>query len=107
MSATGIIKLFQYLRATYEFKGIYSTQSDPNHGPNGRVRFILISHIIMFVSSLAFLIFKARSIGEQTFSYYETVTLLFCLVYTVLHAEKIPEMLSLIEEFEEFIRKSK
>lgn len=53
------------------------------------------------------MLFKAKMIGEIADSIFMCLTTLTCAIYFVSSIYKIPKILELIGEFEDFIEKSK
>lgn len=101
------IKVFQYVRKSYQAIGLDPIQSNPTPLVlNERVFFIAISILQMFISSTAFLIFEAGTVQEFTSSFYTSITNLFLLVNFLALATKTGDTSKVIEAFEEFIEKS-
>lgn len=100
------IKYFRFLRTFYQDAAIFSPQIKLHGALSAKVWWILFVFVHFTLASVAFLFFKANTIGERAYSYYTTVTLIFCLSYFLCNALKMPKIVELIEDFDEFIRKS-
>lgn len=100
------IKYFRFLRTFYQDSDIFSPQIKLYGALSAKVWWILFIFTHFTLASVAFLFFKANTIGERAYSYYTTVTLIFCLSYFICNALKMPKIEELIENFDEFIRKS-
>lgn len=101
------IKLFQFVRMHYQTTGMYSPQANQNHSLNKKVWLILLYFVQFQIASVAFFLFKAESIGELVLAYLVSLTFAFYLIAIPINTLKIPKTLQLIEQFDEFIRKSK
>lgn len=100
------IKSFRFLRTYYRTTGIYSFRQNQNRAINKKVAFICLYFVQFLMTTIAFLLFKAESIGDLAFAYLMSLTVIFYLVYIIAHTWKIPQILNLIEQYDEFIRES-
>lgn len=107
------MKLFRFVRKFLKTIGL----TDPIKVPwnknqqrcslNFRNLFILICLLHLCISTLAFFLFEAVTIGEQADSFYTILTELMCLLNLLVSIWKVPQMIDTIERFEHFIGKSK
>lgn len=104
---TGAIKLFKFLQGCYCLVGI---DSPPPNRQSGSLNFKNLIVILFFVqylaASFAFFLFKANSAYEYGYSFFNALTELTMLVYYPNIILKMPDILKLIERYEEFIEKS-
>lgn len=104
----GQLKLLQLTQKVYQDMGTYPLQSNQNwRSINWRNIFILFSFIQMFIFSLAFLIFEAKTIIEAGTCFYAVITEICCSIFYLIHMWKTQKILKLIENFEIFIEKCK
>lgn len=61
----------------------------------------------MFVSSLAYFLYEAKSIGEYADTFFMIFTTMVCVIFFSIGIRKMSSIHKLIGEFEEFIDKSK
>lgn len=101
--ATATIKLFQFSQNFYTRIGIYPNSKSFNW-KNLLVLFVLAQ---FFISSFAYFLFKAKTIGERADSFYFSLTALTCVIFFLINISKIDEIRNLIDNFEAFIQKSK
>lgn len=106
-SASAEIKLFQFIRMHYQATGMYSPQANQNHSLNNKVSLIFLCFVQFEIALVAFFLFKAESFGELILAYLVSLTFAFYLIAIPINTLKIPQILQLIERFDEFIRKSK
>lgn len=106
----GRLKLLQFTQNLYGDMGICIHPSQSNQisfSVNWRYFFVLISMLLMFISSLVFLVFKADTFIDAGMSFYAAVTELSCLFFVYIHLHNMPKILKLIEKYEDFIAESK
>lgn len=98
----GMIKLFQSVRNSYQTMGIYSPH------PNWKKLFIWLSLVMAFISRFGYFVFEAKFAEENGFqSFYETFLVLIVLGVFLQELWQMPEILQLIEMFDDFIKRSK
>lgn len=107
MATRRAIKSFQFIQTIYQTSGIYTPQAKQYYSLNGKVLLILLSSLHFAIASFAYLIFEAESIGDMAYSYCLSLSLLLCFIFVMEYTLKIPNVLMLIEKFDEFIRKRK
>lgn len=95
--------LFQSVRHFYEILGIHPTQYNQSCTINWKNVLVLLSLGQLFFSTLAFCLFKAKSIKEHADSYFTCMTGLDCIIHFVVLAKKITKTLALIEQYNDFI----
>lgn len=101
------MELCHSVRKCFENLGIVPIQSNQNSSFNSKNLFVLMCLLQMFLSSLAYLLFEAKSIGKLADSFYMILTSLACAIFFSICIWKIANILQLIREFEQFIGKSK
>lgn len=101
----GKIKLFQFVQNGYQIMGIYPSQSNRNVLLNAKNVYFSLTMIEMIISSMAFFVFQAESIEEFGQSFFVSITILYALVGLLITIWKIPNILMLIEHFDEFVGK--
>ena len=103
METRSKIKSFQFIQSLYQAKGFYLSEKK-EYGLFSKIGFVNI--FILFLASLAYLVFKTKSIGDVTYSYSATMGLLFGSFCMLLFPIQIPSSLTLIERFDDFIQTS-
>lgn len=104
----GSIKLFESLKEYFEFMAVHPPKSNQENRFNSMNLLIFLLFVLLFLSSVAFLIFEAKSAYDVSFSYYIATTLILAMVcYFPCIVFKITDIYSLITEFEGFIEMSK
>lgn len=110
VAMTGTIKLFQSLKKYFKCmrielptdKSIQKCTFKPKN-----LLFLLI-FVHVFLSSITFLLFKAKSAYDYGFSFYISVTeMLAITIYLSIICFKIGDIVTLIQKNEEFIEMSK
>lgn len=107
MAPTAKLKSFQFTRNYYQLSGIYTPQANQDYSLNAKVLLNLFLFVAYVAAAFAYLLFEANSIGENAYSYCMSITLLWCTVLLTADTLKIPNILQLIEKYDEFIHKSK
>lgn len=102
------IKLFHFLQKIYGQSGIRPSQSNHNFKSlNLKYLFVLFVIIQFSITSLAYFIFKAKSIGQLADSFYMFLSAVAGVAFLTIMNSKIDDIHKLIENFEAFIQKSK
>lgn len=101
------MKLFQKLLKFYQMMGIFPPHSFKNYKQNLKTCLFVLSFMHFFTSSSTFFLFHANSIRERIESFIETITILVCVIFISICKCKMAETLKIIENFEQFIEKSK
>lgn len=102
----GSIKLFRSLQNSFRTMGI----SPPNQifAWNSKKLFFLFGLIMAFISRFLYFVFEAKFVEENGFeSFYETFLLLIALSVLFQEVWQLPEMLQLINMYDDFIERSK
>lgn len=108
LAMAGAIKLFQFLRKCYQIIGIYPPETNQKNYPfNSKNIIFMIFFVQVLFSCSAFLLFNATSAYDYGLSFYMAATELLLLVYYPIIIFKMPDILTLIGNFEKFIEKSK
>lgn len=107
MASIAKIKSFQFTRNYYQTSGIYTPQANHSYSLNAKVLLNVFLFAALVTASFAYLLFKANSIGESAYSYCMSITLLWCTLLMTADTLKIPNILQLIEKYDEFIHKRK
>lgn len=101
------IKILQTVRKSYQAIGLDAMQSSPTpKACNQRILFIAFSMVQMFISTTAFLVFKARTILEYATSFYFSISVLFVLSTFFTLVTKMGNISKLTESFEIILEKS-
>lgn len=102
------IKLFQFVRKSYEAIGLDLVQSNPTATAKNRNQriFIVCSILQTFISSTAFLVFKAETVQEYAASFHVSLSGLFLLIIFFSLGTKMSDISKQYEMYEEFIAKS-
>lgn len=105
------IDLFVTVRKFHHTLGILrplKTNHQTSHWSmfNAKTLFFSFCHMRMSISSIAFCIFQAKSSFEYGFTIYVFLSELACMFYFSLQIWKIDDILTLITNFEDFIKKS-
>lgn len=98
------MKLFAILRGIYQMMGIGPPQ---NNAINSKNLFFFLSTLIGFLSIAAYFLFKAHSVEAYVNSFHTLVTNLIFLLYFSEIFWQMPNTTQLIQQFEDFIEKSK
>lgn len=101
------IKLFQSLRRYFQILGTYSPESNENRKFNPRNVFVLFCYTQLFVSVLAFTLFKAKAVVEFGLNYYGYMTEVLCIFVVLLQTYRMDDITKLIENCEKFVEMSK
>lgn len=99
------VKLFQFLQGSYRRIGFHPSKSD-RIPFNWKNVFIFLPILQLFISTSAFFLFKADSVFEFGTGFYAAITSLFTLIVFLIELWKIPDILKLIGNLENFIEKS-
>lgn len=100
------MKLFRHIRKCFKIQGVYAVQSNRKCLLNPRNLFILFFLLQMFLSSLAYFLYEAKSIGEYADTFFMIFTTVVCVIFFSIGILKMSRIHKLIGEFEEFINKS-
>lgn len=101
------IKLGLAIQQYYHTMGIYPKQPNHHYSINARNLFFSLSMTLISISTTAFFIFKAKSIGEHAETLYIASTQMTGLFIFLVTFWKMPKILKIIEKSEELIEKSK
>lgn len=103
----GGIKLFQFLRQCYKAFGLNPPPTPDQCAPfNAKNLFLLVSLVLFLMASVAFILFAATSINECADCLYICSTCAIEMIHMFVHICKMGKMLQLIDNYEEFIKKS-
>lgn len=101
------IKLFRRIQKFYQILGIYPSQENEKILFNSRNLFILFFYVQLCISMAAFLILKAKTMQEYGATFFMFLTQFYVTLDFSILMWQMPNILSLITDFEEFIEKSK
>lgn len=101
------LKMFQSLRKYFQILGTYSPGPDESRLFNLKNIFTLFCYIQLFISAVAFTLFKAKTVIEFGLNYYGYMTELLCVFVISTQIYQMNNILKLIEDCEDFIEKSK
>lgn len=103
----GRIRLFRTLLEYNRTMGIYSHQSNQKWPLNSMNWIFVIAFAKLFITTLAFFLFKAKSAVEYSWSFYIFTTETTTISYYLVQIFQITNTMALIEKFEIFIQESK
>lgn len=106
---TGRIDLFHNVQIFFKTMGFNNNPSQSYHQknfPSAKSWFLLIASVQLFLSSLAFFLFEARTTDEYGISFFMSITILSVTINILTVAWKIDKILKLIAKNEEFLEKS-
>lgn len=107
VNMAGSIKLFQFVQDFFPMIGIYPAQQNQNKNAfNSTNAFFFIVSIELILSTIAFLVFDAKTIFACGFGFYVLPSVTVGMVIYSLMIWKFENMLELIGNCEEFIEKS-
>lgn len=96
------------IQKAYKQTGVTASQSDSHSKTFNWKNLSIYFMLAQFgISSLAYFIFKANSIGQYADSFYMFLSVLTCVAFRSVSISKIDNISKLIENCEEFIEKSK
>lgn len=104
----GTIKLFVNDQKKFETLGIIPSQSITSKWLlfNSKNSFVLFITAQGYILTTGFLLFKGKSIKEDVPSVFASFAGFLCLLYFTVYIWKVDEILTLINDYEEFIEKS-
>lgn len=97
---TGSIKLFEFVQKCYQFMGIHSFRINLLNPKN--LLFLVFPSTEM-ISMIAYILYKADSAKEYNSAFYLFNTNFGFTIYYLIIIWKMPNILQLIEQFQEFI----
>lgn len=102
------IKLFHLLQKFYKSLGldIQPNRLDLKCSLNLKNIFIFIFPMHLFISSVAFFLFKAQTADEYSVSFFVSITTFFATMNFLTIARKMANILMLIGKYEAFIENS-
>lgn len=109
MADGNTIKLFQFIQKYYRAIGIHKpepSQSD-RHFLNSTNYIFILSSAPMLISSLAFLLYQAKTTYDFGLSIYYLSCLIFSGIYYIIYIRQIKNISKYIENCEMFIEQSK
>lgn len=102
------LKLFQFLQQIIANNGIRSSQLSFYFKTfNYKILFAFLVMIQFGISSVAYMIFQANSIGQRADTLYMSITEVTCLSLLAYNISKFDSTQELIENCEKFIEKRK
>lgn len=103
------MRLFQNVEKMYQVTGIQKAkllESTSISSLNWKICLVLMSQMLLFSSTAAFLLFKANSVAEYGAAFSGGVMIFANVLYFILNIWKMPRTMELIAEFEDFVEKS-
>lgn len=100
------MELFQFFRKFSEMMGVLPINQNQTYSINFKILSILIVLLHFFMSSMVFLIFKSKSIGEYEYSFFMSISAIVGIALFLITIWKMPIISNLIAEFQEIIEKS-
>lgn len=102
----GSKKLFQFVQKLFKILGIRPPQKNETLSFNSRNLFFLFCYAQLFLSMIAFFLFKAKTMLEYGSSFFMFITQFIIALFFLILMWRITNILKLIAEFEQFIEKS-
>lgn len=100
------MRLFQNVRTYFETIGIYSQQTNQAQSINLKIPLLSLSTIVMFVSTSAYLIFKATAVFDVAICFYWSITRPTTLAIYLTIWLQMPQIIKFIGNCERFVNKS-
>lgn len=107
LKSSDVMKLFQSVQKYYRTLGVYAPQSNQNYAFNWRNLVVLFALTQGFIFTMAFCLLQAKTVREYGDSFYVSVTEFADAIYFLSNIWKMRKFFKLIEQFENFIEKSK
>lgn len=101
------IKLFHSVQKFNQTLGIHPSRPDQRYSFNFSSAIVLLLIVLTFISSVAYFLYKAKTIEEHVQTFYISLTALCITIDFLTMCWKMTNILQLIEKYEEFIKKSK
>lgn len=101
------MKLFQSIRKFYQEAGIQPPQPNQNYSFQWNHFFCIFFLIQLLCSTMAFILFEAKSVVEYAEAFFPSSTVVAALLNFIVCILENTNILQLIVKFEEFIEKSK
>lgn len=98
--------LFHSLRQLYQRLNMYSPETNRTHPFSWKIVFAVSSILILFITSVAFFLWEAETLDEYGTSFYSSVTQLSTAFYFIVVVWRMPTILNLLKNFDEFIESS-
>lgn len=95
------IKLFQLTQVYFQI--IYPPKPNQKYSFNVMSFFILLSMIVIFISTATFFLFEAETVEEYSHTFYISCTEFGFAVCFLVNVWKMPNILQLIEDYEQYI----
>lgn len=107
MTGRDKIKLFKFIRKIYHHIGISPSESNPKHSLiNLKHWFIILCNAQFFLSSTAYLLFKASSMIEYGMAFFISTSIVASTAVYLIFFYKVKNILNYIEKCEGFIEQS-
>lgn len=100
------MKLFRNVRTYFDTMGIYCHQTNQARSLNVRILLLLSPIIVMFITTLAFLVFRATAAFEYAICFHFNITRANALVTCLIMHFQMPKITKFIEKCERFIERS-
>ena len=101
------MKLFENVRTYFEVLGFYSVQTNQVLPFNIRNVLMPLSVLIMLISTIVFLLFKADIMVGYAISFFLGISLTTALIVYFIFMLKMSKIIEFIEKCERFVGKSK
>lgn len=103
----GSVKLFETVRKCYDTMGIYSFKANQIESFNSKTFIFSLSNTLFFVSSLAYVLFRANTTQGLGISVFNATSIVAVSTATLIIIWRLPHILKLIGMCDSFIEKSK
>lgn len=101
-----VIKLFQLTQVYFQILGIYPTKPNQKYSFDVTSVFVLLLMIVLFISTVTFFLLEAETVEEYLHTFYFSSSDFGFILCFLVNVWKMPNILQLIENYEEFTRKS-
>lgn len=102
-----VIKLFQCIQKFCDTMGFLPSQPNPTRTFRSKTALYVLPPILLFVSTVIFLLTDADSIQESELAVFTLTSVMSSIINIMVMIWNMPSILYVIEKFEEIIEKSK
>lgn len=100
------VKLFKFIRKTFQFIGFHALASNQSHRINSKIWINIFCLAQFLFSTTAFLLFDANSMMEYGMEFFTCITLIATMILYLTLVWQMGNILNYIENCEQFIGKS-
>lgn len=102
-------KLFRSVQKCYQTLGVYPFQPENVRTCvlNRKILLAMFLYVQQCIAAVTFFLIEANSVLDYAVSFYTYISMLFCVYYFIILIRKMPQIIELIEKFQQFMEKSK